>query len=110
MARHGLVHAIVHDFGKEVVQGLFIGAADIHAGAAADGLQPLQHLDVGGGILLLAPWFWPRLWLIGFVAVGKLPKRSSVLLALAIHIVPESFPPIWRSGHAKLKRGTVELP
>ena len=47
--------AIVHDFGEEMVQGLFIGAADIHAGAAADGLQPLQHLDVGGGILLLAP-------------------------------------------------------
>ncbi len=55
MARHGLVHGVVHDFGKEMVEGLFIGAADIHAGAAAHGLQPLQHLNVGGGVLLLAP-------------------------------------------------------
>ena len=28
-----------------------VGAADIHAGAAADGLQPLQHLDVLGGVV-----------------------------------------------------------
>ncbi len=57
MARHRLVHGVVHDFGEEMMQRLFIGAADIHAGPAADGLQPLQHLDVGGGILLLAPGF-----------------------------------------------------
>ena len=50
-----LVHGVVHDLGEKMMEGLFIGAADIHAGAAADGLQPLQHLDVGGGILLLAP-------------------------------------------------------
>ena len=45
-----LVHRIVDDLGEEVVQGLLVGAADIHAGPAADRLQPLQHLDVGGRI------------------------------------------------------------
>ena len=43
----GLVHRIVDDFGEQVVQRLLVGAADIHAGAAAHGLQALQHLDVG---------------------------------------------------------------
>ncbi len=56
MAGDGLVHRVVEDLGDEVVQRAFIGAADIHAGAFADGFQPLQHLDgagvigVGGGV------------------------------------------------------------
>ena len=33
-----LVHAIVDDLGREVVERAFVGAADVHAGAAADGL------------------------------------------------------------------------
>ncbi len=40
-----LVHRIVEHFGGEVVQRALVGAADIHAGAAADRLQPLQHFD-----------------------------------------------------------------
>jgi hypothetical protein len=51
---HGLVHGVVQHFGEQVVQRLLVGAADIHAGTAANGLQPLQHLDVGGGVALLA--------------------------------------------------------
>jgi hypothetical protein len=35
------------NFGEQMMQRLFIGSADIHAGPAADRLQPLQHLDVG---------------------------------------------------------------
>ena len=62
MARDRLVHGVVDDFGEEMVQRLFVGAADIHAGPAADGLEPLQHLDVGGGIAP-RPGFWPRPWL-----------------------------------------------
>lgn len=50
MARDRLVHRVVEHFGHHVVQRAFIGAADIHAGAFADGLQPLQHFD-GGGIV-----------------------------------------------------------
>ncbi len=33
-----LVHGIVHHLGEEVMHRLLVGAADIHAGAAADGL------------------------------------------------------------------------
>ena len=42
--------AVVDDFGKQVMQRLFIGATDIHTGAAADRLEPFQHLDVFGGV------------------------------------------------------------
>ncbi len=45
-----LVHGVVDHFGKQMMQRLFVCAADIHAGAAADGLETLQHLDVLGGI------------------------------------------------------------
>jgi hypothetical protein len=50
VARHRLVHRVVEHLGHQVVQRALVGAADIHAGAFADGLQPLQHLD-GGGIV-----------------------------------------------------------
>ena len=43
-----LVHRIVDDLGGEVVERALVGAADVHAGAAADGLEPLEHLDRGG--------------------------------------------------------------
>ena len=48
-----LVHGIVDDFGEQVMQRLLVGAADIHAGAAAHRLEPFQHLDVTRGIALL---------------------------------------------------------
>ena len=51
MAGHRFVHGVVDDLGGQVVQGVVVGAADIHAGAPPDGLQPLQHLDVLGGIV-----------------------------------------------------------
>ena len=37
-------------FGKQVVQRVGVGAADIHAGAAANRLEPFQHLDIGSRI------------------------------------------------------------
>ncbi len=45
-----LVHRVVDDFGEQMMQRLFVGAADIHAGAAADRLEPLEHLDVSRGV------------------------------------------------------------
>jgi hypothetical protein len=50
MAGDRLVHGVVQHLGGEVVQGVLVGAADIHARAAADRLQPLQNLDVGRGV------------------------------------------------------------
>src|SRR3546814_6714830 len=52
----GLVHAVVDDLGGEMVERAFVGAADIHARAPANGFEPLQHLDLrsvvafGGGV------------------------------------------------------------
>ena len=51
MAGHRLVHRVVEHFGGQVVQRRLVGAADIHAGAAANRLQPLQDLDVLGGVV-----------------------------------------------------------
>ena len=41
------VHRIVDDLGGEVVERAGVGAADVHAGAAADGLQAFEDLDRG---------------------------------------------------------------
>jgi hypothetical protein len=45
-----LVHRVVDDFGKQVVQGVGVGATDIHARTATHRLEAFKHLDVGGGI------------------------------------------------------------
>ena len=59
VAGHGLVHGVVQHLGEEVMHRRLVGAADIHAGAPADGLEPLQHLDRGGGIFR-RPALWRR--------------------------------------------------
>src|SRR5262245_48032345 len=51
-----------------MMQRLLVGTADVHARAAAHGFEPLQHLDVGGGIAVCGFgfadgaghgfWFW----------------------------------------------------
>ena len=51
MAGDRLVHAVVEHLGGEMVQRPLVDAADIHAGAPADRLQPLQHLDRMGVII-----------------------------------------------------------
>ncbi len=50
VAGDGLVHRVVEHLGHEMMHGPFIGAADVHAGALADRLEPLQHLDIAGGV------------------------------------------------------------
>ena len=40
MAGDRLVHGVVEHLGHEMVQRPLVGAADIHAGALADGLEP----------------------------------------------------------------------
>ena len=78
VAGHGLVHGVVEHFGEEVMQRLLVGAADIHAGAAADGLKAFQHLDVGGGIALLAARLGRDLGAGGFGAAGRSSKRLAL--------------------------------
>ena len=50
MARQRLVHGVVDDFGEQMMQRLFVGAADIHAGPAANRLEAFEHLDIARGI------------------------------------------------------------
>ena len=54
MAGDRLVHRIVDHLGEEMVQRLFVGAADIHAGTPAHRLQAFEHLDVGRAIAFAA--------------------------------------------------------
>ena len=56
VAAQRLVDRVVDDLAHQVVQAALIGAADVHAGAAAHGLQPLQHLD-GARRRRLGSWF-----------------------------------------------------
>ena len=55
MAGHRLIHRVVDDFGRQMMQRVFIRAANIHAGATPDGFQPLQHFNILGGIAFLLP-------------------------------------------------------
>ena len=50
MPGHGFVHGVIQHLGEEVMEGPFICPADVHAGAHADRLQPLEDLDVLGGV------------------------------------------------------------
>ncbi len=43
---HGLVDGVVDDLVDEVVERVEPGATDVHAGAFADGLKPLEDLDL----------------------------------------------------------------
>ena len=47
VARQRLVHGVVDDLGEQMMQRLFVGAADIHAGPAANRLEAFEHLDIG---------------------------------------------------------------
>ena len=49
-AGHRLVHRVVHHLVDEMVQTPGAGRADVHAGALADRLEPLEHGDVLGVI------------------------------------------------------------
>ncbi len=53
MACNGFVHRVIDDFREEVVQGFFVGAADIHAGAQANRFQPFENAN-GGGVVIIS--------------------------------------------------------
>ena len=73
MAGDRLVHCVVEHFGGQVVQRRLVGAADIHAGPAADRLQPLQDLDVLGGVVAtLLPWLPPNR---SFMLCSRISRR-----------------------------------
>ena len=51
MTRNRLVHRVVDHLGEEMMQGVGVGAADIHARPPPHGLETLEHLDGGGGVI-----------------------------------------------------------
>ena len=51
VTRHRLVHRVVQDLGGQMVQRVLVGAADIHARAAANRFETFQNLDVLRGII-----------------------------------------------------------
>ena len=48
VAGHGLVDGVVDDLVDQVVQPADTGGADVHAGALADGFEPLEDRDRTG--------------------------------------------------------------
>ena len=50
MAGDHLVHRVVDDLGRQMMQRAFVGAADIHARPLADRLQPFEDFDILRGI------------------------------------------------------------
>ena len=71
--RQGLVNGVVDHLVDQMMQGLDIGTADVHAGAAANGLQALKDLDVFCVVtavgLLLSHWIF-------FLPVNVLEQRG----------------------------------
>ena len=54
MSGNSFVHRIVNYLGEQMVHGAHVGTTNIHAGATAHGLQPLQYLNIAGGIAFIA--------------------------------------------------------
>ncbi len=52
VAGHRLVDTVIHDLVHEMVESPDIGGTDVHAGALADGFQPLQDLNLLCGIII----------------------------------------------------------
>ena len=53
MASQRLVHRVVDDLREQMMQRLFVGAADIHAWPPPNRLEPFQHLDIPGRVTSL---------------------------------------------------------
>ena len=73
VAGDGLVHRVVDRLGGEVVQRPLVGAADIHAGPAANRLQPFEDFDILGRVAV------GRLWRNGVEEVGHLAEVTGRL-------------------------------
>src|SRR5690606_9484539 len=63
VASHRLVHRVVDDFCKKVVQRLLVCTANVHAWTAAYGLKALENLNVGCIVALLTTaWCGSNSW------------------------------------------------
>ena len=53
VTRQMFVHGIVEHLAHAMVQGALVGAANIHAGLLANGLQPFELAQLGGVIIAI---------------------------------------------------------
>ena len=75
VAGHRLVDRVVDDLPDEVVEAADVGRADVHARAAANGLEALEDLDARGGVVG-AGRALPRRRPAPFGAVARRCRRS----------------------------------
>ena len=45
-----LIDAVIHDLPEEVMEAAGAGGADVHAGAHAHGIKPIQYLQTAGSV------------------------------------------------------------
>ena len=55
-ARHELVDGVVDYLDDEMMQPALVGAADVHARTPPDRLHAFEHLNIGGGVLVVEPF------------------------------------------------------
>ena len=71
MAGQNLVDGVVHDLVDHVVQTRpVVGVADVHAGAFADRVEPFQHLDAVGAVVVVRRRFLQRLGVHFWLSLG----------------------------------------
>ena len=75
VAGEGFVDGVVHHLEYHVVQaGAVVGVPDVHAGALAHCVQPLQHRDAAGVVVgRFGPWQGGRIGTL----VGRLSGRRN---------------------------------
>ena len=49
-AHHGLIHRVVHNLPQTVQEATPVIGADVHPRPLANGIKPLQHRQVAGGV------------------------------------------------------------
>src|SRR5699024_7697702 len=76
VAGHGLVHGVVDDLLDHVVQTALTGGADVHAGALAHRLEPLEDGDVRG-LVVLGSVRWVRVRGRGGCRDGGVTARAA---------------------------------
>ena len=62
-----LVDRVVQDLENAVVEAAFVGVADIHPGALADGLEAFEFVDLGGTVGLAGGDVGGAVKFVGFV-------------------------------------------
>ena len=111
VAGRGLVDGVVDELPHEVEQAVVAGAADVHAGALADGVEALEDLDgVGvvarlGGLCRRGGMRWP--WVLRVTTAPRRWRGPSAVVGVGADEVALGGPQ--REGHG-VRIGLEALP